>query len=137
MFYPTREDFGGAALTRSASLELCSCHWQELARSLAAAFASLGCPSHAKMLAYGTWQADQSPKCSTSKGKGKSGGTRVITYVQVVHHPVYLLPSTTKLQADIADTDLKNLPKQKAGSAAHSATPSSGSSKSWKGFSIR
>ena len=48
----------------------------------------------------------------TSKGKGKSGGARVITYVQVVHHAVYLLAIYDKAeQADIADNDLKNLLK--------------------------
>ena len=48
----------------------------------------------------------------TSKGKGKSGGARVITYVQVVRHSVYLLAIYDKAeQADIADTDLKNLLK--------------------------
>lgn len=48
----------------------------------------------------------------TSKGKGKSGGARVITYVQVVHRSVYLLAIYDKAeQADIADTDLKNLLK--------------------------
>jgi hypothetical protein len=40
------------------------------------------------------------------------GGARVITYVQVVHHSVYLLAIYDKAeQADIADTDLKNLLK--------------------------
>ena len=48
----------------------------------------------------------------TSKGKGKSGGARVITYVQVVHHSVYLLAIYDKAeQADIEDSDLKNLLK--------------------------
>jgi mRNA-degrading endonuclease RelE of RelBE toxin-antitoxin system len=48
----------------------------------------------------------------TSKGKGKSGGARVITYVQVVHHSVYLLAIYDKAeQADIADSDLKNILK--------------------------
>jgi len=48
----------------------------------------------------------------TSKGKGKSGGARVITYVQVVHQSVYLLAIYDKAeQADIEDTDLKNLLK--------------------------
>ena len=48
----------------------------------------------------------------TSKGKGKSGGARVITYVQVVHHSVYLLAIYDKAeQADIEDNDLKNLLK--------------------------
>jgi mRNA-degrading endonuclease RelE of RelBE toxin-antitoxin system len=48
----------------------------------------------------------------TSKGKGKSGGARVITYVQVIHHSVYLLAIYDKAeQTDIADSDLKNLLK--------------------------
>lgn len=47
-----------------------------------------------------------------SKGKGKSGGARVITYLQIVHHTVYLLAIYDKSeQADIEDTDLKNLLK--------------------------
>ena len=48
-----------------------------------------------------------------SKGKGKSGGARVITYLQIVHHTVYLLAIYDKSeQADIEDNDLKNLLKQ-------------------------
>ena len=47
-----------------------------------------------------------------SNGKGKSGGARVITYVQVVHHSVYLLAIYDKSeQADIEDSDLKILLK--------------------------
>lgn len=47
-----------------------------------------------------------------SKGKGKSGGARVITYVQVVHHAVYLLAIYDKSeQTDIEDNDLKTLLK--------------------------
>jgi mRNA-degrading endonuclease RelE of RelBE toxin-antitoxin system len=47
-----------------------------------------------------------------SKGKGKSGGARVITYLQIVHHTVYLLAIYDKSeQADIEDNDLKNLLK--------------------------
>jgi hypothetical protein len=47
-----------------------------------------------------------------SKGKGKSGGARVITYVQVVHHSVYLLAIYDKSeQAPIQDNDLKKLLK--------------------------
>jgi mRNA-degrading endonuclease RelE of RelBE toxin-antitoxin system len=47
-----------------------------------------------------------------SKGKGKSGGARVITYLQVVHHAVYLLAIYDKSeQADIDDKDLKTLLK--------------------------
>jgi mRNA-degrading endonuclease RelE of RelBE toxin-antitoxin system len=47
-----------------------------------------------------------------SKGKGKSGGSRVITYLQVVHHAVYLLAIYDKSeQADIEDKDLKTLLK--------------------------
>jgi mRNA-degrading endonuclease RelE of RelBE toxin-antitoxin system len=48
-----------------------------------------------------------------SKGKGKSGGARVITYVQIVHHTVYLLAIYDKAeQSDIETRDLKNLLKQ-------------------------
>jgi mRNA-degrading endonuclease RelE of RelBE toxin-antitoxin system len=47
-----------------------------------------------------------------SKGKGKSGGARVITFVQVIHHSVYLLAIYDKSeQSDIEDNDLKNLLK--------------------------
>jgi mRNA-degrading endonuclease RelE of RelBE toxin-antitoxin system len=47
-----------------------------------------------------------------SKGKGKSGGARVITYMQVVHHAVYLLAIYDKSeQANIEDKDLNSLLK--------------------------
>jgi hypothetical protein len=47
-----------------------------------------------------------------SKGKGKSGGARVITYIQVIHHSVYLLAIYDKSeQANIEDGDLKSLLK--------------------------
>lgn len=47
-----------------------------------------------------------------SKGKGKSGGARLITYVQVIHQAVYLLAIYDKSeQADFEDSDLKNLLK--------------------------
>ena len=42
-----------------------------------------------------------------SKGKGKSGGARVITYVQIVHTKVYLLSIYDKSeQSDIKEKDL-------------------------------
>ena len=42
-----------------------------------------------------------------SKGKGKSGGARVITYVQIVHTKVYRLSIYDKSeQSDIKDKDL-------------------------------
>lgn len=48
-----------------------------------------------------------------SKGKGKSGGARVITYAQIIHHTVYLLAIYDKSeQSDIEANDLKNLLKQ-------------------------
>lgn len=43
-----------------------------------------------------------------SKGKGKSGGARVITYLRVVENAVYLLSIYDKSeQPDISDADLK------------------------------
>lgn len=47
-----------------------------------------------------------------SKGKGKSGGARVITYVFVREETVYLLSIYDKSeQADISDKELKELLK--------------------------
>ncbi len=46
----------------------------------------------------------------TSKGKGKSGGARVITFVKIVKHKVYLAAIYDKSdQATITDKELKNL----------------------------
>lgn len=43
----------------------------------------------------------------TSKGKGKSGGARVITYVQIVNETVYLLSIYDKSDPDnISDAEL-------------------------------
>jgi mRNA-degrading endonuclease RelE of RelBE toxin-antitoxin system len=43
-----------------------------------------------------------------SKGKGKSGGGRIITHVQITHSKVYLLSIYDKSeQSDINDEDLK------------------------------
>jgi len=43
----------------------------------------------------------------TSKGKGKSGGARVITYVQIVETKIYLLTIYDKSeQANIKDKDI-------------------------------
>lgn len=43
----------------------------------------------------------------TSKGKGKSGGARIITYVQVVNETVYLLSIYDKSDLDnISDSEL-------------------------------
>ena len=48
----------------------------------------------------------------TSKGKGKSGGARVITCVKVVHETVYLLSIYDKSEKEnITDADLKELLK--------------------------
>ncbi len=45
-----------------------------------------------------------------SKGAGKSGGARVITYVLILKETVYLLSVYDKSeQADISDADLKRL----------------------------
>ncbi len=45
----------------------------------------------------------------SSKGKGKSGGARVITYVQFTHTKIYLLSIYDKSeQGDITQRDLKN-----------------------------
>lgn len=44
-----------------------------------------------------------------SKGKGKSGGARVITHVQIIKTKIYLLSIYDKSeQADIQDRDLAN-----------------------------
>ncbi|HSZ24330.1 MAG TPA: type II toxin-antitoxin system RelE/ParE family toxin [Cytophagaceae bacterium] len=46
----------------------------------------------------------------SSKGKGKSGGARVITYIQVVQEKIYLLTIYDKSeQSDMNDKELKNL----------------------------
>ena len=43
----------------------------------------------------------------SSKGKGKSGGARVITYVKVVHEKIYLLDIYDKSNTDsISDKEL-------------------------------
>ena len=52
----------------------------------------------------------------TSKGKGKSGGARVITYVKIVASTIYLVSIYDKsVQSDISDKELKerikNLPE--------------------------
>lgn len=48
----------------------------------------------------------------TSKGKGKSGGSRVITYVQVLKTTVYLLSIYDKSDKEnISDKELKELLK--------------------------
>ncbi len=47
-----------------------------------------------------------------SKGKGKSGGARVITFLQLVQHSVYLLSIFDKSdQENISDSELKHLLK--------------------------
>ena len=47
-----------------------------------------------------------------AKGKGKSGGGRVITYVQVINEKIYLLDIYDKSeQEDIKDEDLDELVK--------------------------
>jgi mRNA-degrading endonuclease RelE of RelBE toxin-antitoxin system len=49
----------------------------------------------------------------TSKGKGKSGGARVITYLKVSHTAVYLLSIYDKSdQENIPDKELKELLKE-------------------------
>ncbi len=46
----------------------------------------------------------------TSKGKGKSGGARIITYVRVVKNTVFLLDIYDKSELDsISDKELKML----------------------------
>lgn len=51
-----------------------------------------------------------------SKGKGKSGGGRVITYVKVVENNVYLLAIYDKNERDtISDKELSQLMKQLPG----------------------
>ncbi len=45
-----------------------------------------------------------------SKGKGKSGGARIITYVQVVHSNIYLLTIYDKSEKrGLTDRELKGL----------------------------
>ena len=48
----------------------------------------------------------------SSKGKGKSGGARVITFVYVVHETIYLLSIYDKSDTDtISDNELRELIK--------------------------
>jgi len=45
-----------------------------------------------------------------SKGKGKSGGARIITHVEIVDHTVYLLTIYDKSEKeDISDKEIKDL----------------------------
>jgi hypothetical protein len=45
-----------------------------------------------------------------SKGKGKSGGARIITHVQIIEHHVYLLAIYDKSeQPDISDKEIDYL----------------------------
>ncbi len=47
-----------------------------------------------------------------SKGKGKSGGARVITHLKIIDATIYLLSVYDKSeQSDISDNDLSNLLK--------------------------
>jgi mRNA-degrading endonuclease RelE of RelBE toxin-antitoxin system len=49
----------------------------------------------------------------TSKGKGKSGGSRIITFVKITETTVYLLSIYDKSEKEnISDTELKELLKQ-------------------------
>lgn len=46
----------------------------------------------------------------TSKGKGKSGGARIITYVRIVHKTVFLMDIYDKSeQANISPKELQML----------------------------
>jgi len=48
-----------------------------------------------------------------SKGKGKSGGARVITYIKVIDNKIYLLTIYDKSERDsISDKELKKILKQ-------------------------
>jgi hypothetical protein len=48
----------------------------------------------------------------SSKGKGKSGGARIITYLQILAHTVYLLSIYDKSEKEnISDKELKELLK--------------------------
>jgi len=62
---------------------------------------------------YGTALANSCYKIRlaiASKGKGKSGGARVVTYVQVVNNNVFLLAIYDKSeQEDISDKEIKEL----------------------------
>jgi len=45
-----------------------------------------------------------------SKGKGKSGGARIITYLQIIHQTIYLLSIYDKSEKEnISDKELKAL----------------------------
>ncbi|MFT4203108.1 MAG: type II toxin-antitoxin system RelE/ParE family toxin [Chitinophagaceae bacterium] len=47
-----------------------------------------------------------------SKGRGKSGGARIITYVKIEKHTVFILSIYDKAERDsISDTEIKNLLK--------------------------
>lgn len=49
----------------------------------------------------------------SSKGKGKSGGARIISYVLMQNEEIYLLPIYDKSEQDnIADEEIKELIKQ-------------------------
>jgi mRNA-degrading endonuclease RelE of RelBE toxin-antitoxin system len=49
----------------------------------------------------------------TSKGKGKSGGSRIITFVRITETTVYLLSIYDKSEKEnISDSELKELLKQ-------------------------
>lgn len=53
----------------------------------------------------------------TSKGKGKSGGARVITYLQVVNSTVYLVSIYDKSeQSNISDSDISDIIKNSSSS---------------------
>jgi len=48
-----------------------------------------------------------------SKGKGKSGGARVITYIKVIDNKIYLLTIYDKSERNsISDKELKDILKQ-------------------------
>jgi mRNA-degrading endonuclease RelE of RelBE toxin-antitoxin system len=48
----------------------------------------------------------------SSKGKGKSGGARIITHLQIIHNTVYLLSIYDKSeQKSISDKEIKELIK--------------------------
>jgi hypothetical protein len=44
-----------------------------------------------------------------SKGKGKSGGARLITYVQVIHENIFMIAIYDKSEGEnISDSELRN-----------------------------
>lgn len=82
--------------------------YPSLKKEIAALFDSLETnPQQGKALGNNCYKIRLS---IASKGKGKSGGARVITYVQIIHQAVYLLSIYDKSdQENISDKELTDL----------------------------